>query len=181
MSNKQQPLSKEDISSWEETIKDVEKIPTKEAIERPPIQAQPIRNSIDTRSVYQGNKLQDLQIGEISDLDKKTGNRFKRGEFKIEDRLDLHGYTEDEAWEAVNNFVKNAYIKNFRCILIVTGKGREHPENTDFLTRRGILREKVPTWLNSRELRPLILSISHAQIKDGGEGALYVLLRRKRP
>ena len=174
------PLSEEDIRLWQAELQDVQTIERSEEVERPLPDFVPIRNSIDNSKVYQGQQLQDLQIGEMKDLDKKTAQKFKRGEFKIERRLDLHGYTEDEAWEAVNNFVKNAYIDNLRCILIVTGKGRPHPEDDEIMPRRGILKEKVPQWLNSNILRPLILSVSYSQIKDGGSGALYVLLRRKR-
>ncbi len=180
MKNKQPQISKEDINLWQETIQDVKKTKKKEYIERPLPENISIKNSINLTTVYQGNSLEELPIGGTDNIDKKTAQKFKRGEFKIERRLDLHGYTEDEAWDAVINFVKNAYIDNLRCILIVTGKGNPHPENEDFMQRRGILKEKVPQWLNSRELRPLILSISYSQIKDGGDGALYVLLRRKR-
>lgn len=181
MKKKQPNISEEDLSLWQEATKEVQLLSSKtEEIERPAPILPPIRNSIDNTAVYHGNKLNDLAIGQIADLDRNTATKFKRGEFKIERRLDLHGYTEDEAWEAVINFVKNAYIDNLRCILIVTGKGSPHPEDEDIMPRRGILKEKVPQWLNSRELRPLILSISYSQIKDGGEGALYVLLRRKR-
>lgn len=180
MKKNQPKISKEDLSLWIETTKDIQAIPQAEEIERPTKELPPIRNSIDNTSVYHGNPLQDLAIGQVADIDRNTATKFKRGEFKIERRLDLHGYTEDEAWEAVTNFVKNSYIDNLRCVLIVTGKGKPHPDDEDFVPRRGILKEKVPQWLNSRELRPLILSISYSQIKDGGEGALYILLRRKR-
>ena len=180
MKKNQPKISEEDLNLWHDTTKDVQTMPKADEIKRPMPELPPIRNSIDNTNVYHGNPLKDLAIGQIADIDRNTATKFKRGEFKIERRLDLHGYTEDEAWEAVTNFIKNAYIDSLRCVLIVTGKGRSHPEDEEIMPRRGILKEKVPQWLNSRELRPLILSISYSQIKDGGEGALYVLLRRKR-
>ena len=108
MKNNQPKISKEDLSLWFETTKDIQTIPQTEEIERPTKELPPIRNSIDNSAVYHGNKLNDLAIGQIADLDKNTATKFKRGEFKIERRLDLHGYTEDEAWEAVTN--KNAAV-----------------------------------------------------------------------
>ncbi len=179
---KKQPpkISKEDIDLWQETVQDVQQTKSKEYIEKPLPESIIIRNSINPTSVYQGNPLEELSIGQTNNIDKKTAQKFKRGEFKIERRLDLHGFTENEAWDAVTNFIKNAYLDNLRCVIIVTGKGLSHPDDEDYMPRRGILKEKVPLWLNSKELRPLILSMSYAQVKDGGSGALYVLLRRKR-
>ena len=173
------PLNNEDENFWAEITKDIIKTEQPLLIEKAPPELPPIRNSINPAEVYSGNKLDELTIGTLKDIDRNTAQKFRRGEFRIERRLDLHGYTEDAAWNAVENFVKNAYIENLRCILIVTGKGLSHPED-DIYAKHGIIREKVPQWLNSPQLRPLILSISYAQIKDGGEGALYVLLRRKR-
>lgn len=173
------PLNNEDEDFWAQFTKDIKKTEQPLLIEKAPPELPPIRNSINPSEVYSGNKLDELAIGTLKDIDRNTAQKFRRGEFRIERRLDLHGYTEDAAWNAVENFVKNAYIENLRCILIVTGKGLSHPED-DIFTKHGIIREKVPQWLNSPQLRPLILSISYAQIKDGGEGALYVLLRRKR-
>lgn len=172
-------INEDDEALWNELTQDFQKIEQPILIEKTPPELPPIRNSINTTEVYSGNRLEELQIGELKDIDRNTAQKFRRGEFKIERRLDLHGYTEDAAWHAVENFVKNAYIEGLRCILIVTGKGSSHPED-DIFTKHGIIRERVPVWLNTRQLRPLILSVTHAQIKDGGEGALYVLLRRKR-
>lgn len=171
--------NEEDEALWAELTQSIEKINQPILIEKAPPELPPIRNSINNSEVYSGTKLEDLQIGELKDIDRNTAQKFRRGEFRIERRLDLHGYTEDAAWNAVEAFVKNAYIEGFRCILIVTGKGSSHLDN-DIFTKHGILKERVPVWLNTPQLRPLILSVTHAQIKDGGEGALYVLLRRKR-
>ena len=179
MTKKQLPINKEDELLWNNLTKDITKTKQPKQIEKSPTELPPIRNSINNQLVYSGNRLNPLQIGETTDIDKNTAKRFRHGELKIERRLDLHGYTEDEAWNAVENFVKNAYIDNLRCILIITGKGLPHPED-DIYAKHGIIKEKVPQWLNTPQLRPLILSISYAQIKDGGNGALYVLLRRKR-
>ena len=92
----------------------------------------------------------------------------------------MHGYTEDRAYTAVDDFIKKAYLAQKRCVLIITGKGLAHDDNDDVLAFKGLLKEKVPQWLNTRELRPLILAFRHPDVKLGGSGALYILLRRKR-
>ncbi len=100
--------------------------------------------------------------------------------FRIEAELDLHGCTEDKAFERVIEFVKNAYIDGKRCIAIITGKGLHADNEADVFRNRGVLKERVPQWLNLPEIRPLILAINHPQPKDGGCGVIKILLRRKR-
>ncbi len=91
----------------------------------------------------------------------------------IEARLDLHGMTQAEAHGRLVAFVEGHQAAGRRCVLVVTGKGTWREEG-------GVLRDAVPRWLNEPGLRPRILSFSHAQPKDGGEGALYILLKRLR-
>jgi DNA-nicking Smr family endonuclease len=88
-------------------------------------------------------------------------------------RLDRHGMTQAEAHGRLTAFVEGHQAAGRRCVLVVTGKGTWREEG-------GVLRDAVPRWLNGSELRPRILSFSHAQPKDGGEGALYILLKRIR-
>jgi len=70
-------------------------------------------------------------------------------------------------------FLHRAYERGARCVLVVTGKG-SHREGG------GVLRRDVPHWLHQSGLRSLVLAFHPAQIRDGGDGALYVLLRRRR-
>lgn len=177
--NQPAPPSNEDIDTWSDIIKDVTKTKQPEVIEKPALELPEIRNNIDLSIAYSGEKLGVLNMGTSPNLDRNTAEKFRRGEFKIERRLDLHGLTEDVAFETVENFIKSAYIQGKRCVLIITGKGLPRPDD-DIFTPKGLLREKVPLWLNRSELRPLILSFSHALPKDGGDGALYILLRRQR-
>lgn len=169
-----------DDGAWEEAVRDVHKLP--ETPERPeaPLIIEDIIPSVDYRRAYRGNNLKNLEIGNTDNIDRRTADKFKRGEFPIQKRLDLHGYNEKSAAEAVEEFIKSAYVQGLRCVLIITGKGLKR-ETDDWYESRGIIRERVPQWLNCPELRPLILSFSHALPADGGEGALYILLRRSRP
>jgi DNA-nicking Smr family endonuclease len=104
-------------------------------------------------------------------LDRRTWLRLKRGHVSIEQTLDLHGRTQDEAHGALGRFLAAAQASGCRCVLVVTGKGLESG---------GTLRHMVPRWLNEGANRERIVAFSPAQARHGGTGALYVLLRRRR-
>jgi DNA-nicking Smr family endonuclease len=112
-----------------------------------------------------------LNAGRIADLDKRTGERFKRGEMAIDARIDLHGLTQAEAHDRLQAFLARTASDGKRCVLIVTGKGAGG---------WGVLRDSVPRWLNEPALRRHLLAFAQAQPRHGGAGALYVLLKRKR-
>ena len=113
----------------------------------------------------------DLRLGETSGIDRTSARRMQRGQAPIEDRLDLHGLSQEQAQKKVKAFIGSAVQKNFRHVLIITGKGRDG---------HGILREKVPEWLKDAPLCYHLNAISYAQPKDGGTGALYIRLKRQR-
>ncbi|MBB4286535.1 Smr/MutS family protein [Roseospira goensis] len=115
----------------------------------------------------------EIRPGDGAGIDRRTHDRFRRGRMAIEGRLDLHGMTRERAHQALSVFLHRAYERGARCVLVVTGKGTGREGS-------GVLRRDVPHWLNQGTLRGLVLSFTHAQIRDGGEGALYVLLRRRR-
>ena len=114
----------------------------------------------------------DLRVGEHAGIDKSTRRRFAQGQMEIEARLDLHGATAAQAERRLSGFIDNAVRQGQRCVLVITGKGVEGT---------GVLRRLVPQWLKSPPLAPFVLAISAARPGDGGDGALYVLLRRRRP
>lgn len=180
--SKQQPnKTAEDEDAWAEAIKDVKKIKPQDTPPLAPIKLPEIKKTINLAQAYRGEDLAPLELGRTDNIDANTAKRFKRCEFPIEGNLDLHGYHEEEAREAVFNFVQKSYIENKRCIIIITGKGLSREDSADnFLTPKGKLREYVPLWLNSKELRPLILAYNHPSAKLGGNGAFYILLRRHR-
>ena len=104
-------------------------------------------------------------------LDRRTWLRLKRGQVSIEQTLDLHGRTQEEAHRALGRFLLAAQAAGCRCVLVVTGKGLESG---------GTLRHMVPRWLNEGANRECVVAFSPAQARHGGTGALYVLLRRRR-
>ena len=113
----------------------------------------------------------DFRLGETSGIDRTSARRMQRGQVPIEGRLDLHGLSQEQAKKEVKAFIGSAVQKNFRHVLIITGKGRDG---------HGILRQKVPEWLKDAPLCHHLNAISYAQPKDGGKGALYIRLKRQR-
>ena len=109
-----------------------------------------------------------LQHGDITDLDRRKGQRFKRGQLPIEGRLDLHGMTAAQAHKQLIQSIVFAADDGCRCVLVITGKGS------------GVLNGHVPNWLKQPPLSFHVLALAEARPKDGGSGAFYVLLRRKR-
>ncbi|HUB94550.1 MAG TPA: Smr/MutS family protein [Stellaceae bacterium] len=105
-------------------------------------------------------------------LDRRNARRLRRGETAINARLDLHGLTQDEAHRALTRFVVDSHAAGRRSLLVITGKGTREGE--------GVLHRGAPRWLAEAQLRPLVLAVERAHPRHGGDGALYVLLRRKR-
>lgn len=120
----------------------------------------------------------DLTPGQIAGVARSQAERMKRGRLPIEARLDLHGHRQSEAHRELEAFLARAQATGKRCVLIVTGKGLGKSPSKD---EGGVLRRMVPRWLNEPANRARILAFDQAQPKDGGMGALYVLLKRNRP
>lgn len=121
----------------------------------------------------------------IAEVDRKKLKRLRSGRTEIEGRIDLHGMRQDEAHDALRNFLHRAQGRGWRWVLVITGKGkvltREHhaPFEMHAPRDRGVLKRNVPRWLEEPDLRPLVISFTAAAIEHGGEGALYVHLRKR--
>jgi DNA-nicking Smr family endonuclease len=113
-------------------------------------------------------------------LDRQTARRLERGAVAVEARLDLHGMRQREAHAALRKFLKWARSKHYRHVLVITGKGAAPDLGRPFYEEdtRGVLRSAVPHWLAAPDLAPLIVSFAEAPRRLGGEGALYVRLRK---
>ena len=107
-------------------------------------------------------------------LDSQATRKMRRGKIKVQARLDLHGMIQSEAHSSLLEFLGRAYDSGKKTVLVITGKGLT--ENGEI----GILRQAVPKWLNEQPMRTWVRGFNHAVPTDGGTGALYVLLRRKR-
>ena len=113
----------------------------------------------------------DLRVGETAGIDGGTQKRLFRGDVKIDARLDLHGFNAAQAERKLSQFLSQARLSGYRCILVITGKG---------VRGEGVLRSSVPDWLKRPPLSDMVLAMAQAKPSDGGAGALYVLLRRQR-
>jgi DNA-nicking Smr family endonuclease len=111
---------------------------------------------------------------ELTSLSRRARQRVARGRDAIDARFDLHGLTQAEAHSALTRFLRSASDRGARLVLIITGKGRAGD------SQRGVLRRQVPYWLALPELRELVIGFEEAHGAHGGEGALYVRLRRQR-
>ncbi len=119
-----------------------------------------------------------LRMGEYAGIDRNTAERFRRGRMTIDARLDLHGMTQEQAYLTLTAFLKHSHEKGRRCVLVITGKGT--PRSPRHGAAAGILKAALPLWLNDPGIRPYLLVYDIAQPKDGGDGAFYLLLKRKR-
>jgi DNA-nicking Smr family endonuclease len=115
----------------------------------------------------------------LAPLDRRLKQRVARGSAPIDAWLDLHGYTQARAHAALLAFLQRAQRDGARVALVVTGKGsgRADPLGSN---ERGVLKRQVPIWLGLPEFRSLVVGFEAAHIGHGGEGALYVRLRRQR-
>ncbi len=125
-----------------------------------------------------------LITGHVADMDRSTADKLRRGRLEIEGRLDLHGMTAAQAQAAVGRFIAASHHLGRRCVLIITGKGMRSRAAAPWLRAEegedGVLRSGLPRWLNEPALRPLVLAVTPAQPQHGGQGAVYVMLKRFR-
>jgi DNA-nicking Smr family endonuclease len=112
----------------------------------------------------------------LAPLGRRERSQLSRGRKEIDARLDLHGMTQNHAHQALAGFLQRAHRDGLTFVLIITGKGRSVGSESE----RGVLRRQVPHWLSLPEFRTLVVGFEEAHIGHGGEGALYVRIRRSR-
>ena len=118
-------------------------------------------------------RLSKPSVPPLAPLGKRERAKLSRGRSEIEARLDLHGMTQMRAHRALSGFLQRAHHDGLTFVLVITGKGRSGGES-------GVLRRQVPEWLSLPEFRSLVVGFEEAGIGHGGEGALYVRIRRAR-
>jgi len=96
--------------------------------------------------------------------------RLQRGRDALVARIDLHGLNQEAARAALTAFIRRAVDEGWRSALVITGKG---------VSGDGVLRRRVPDWLADPPIREYVAGVSEAHRRHGGEGALYVALKRK--
>jgi DNA-nicking Smr family endonuclease len=111
----------------------------------------------------------------LAPIGRRERSHLSRGRKEIDARLDLHGMTQMRAHRALFGFLQRAHHDGLTFVLVITGKGKVGAES-----ERGVLRRQVPQWLGLPEFRALVVGFEEAHIGHGGEGALYVRVRRAR-
>lgn len=181
------PLDPEEAALFEQSLADARKLeltrqggkrkaekrarPEPAAQVAKPVTARPAPVPVSAPPEITPPRPQPLEAGAAIGLDRRLAERLKRGQLPIEARLDLHGHTLNDAHTELESFILRAANAGRRCVLIVTGKG---------LAGGGALKREVPRWLNLPALRAEVLAFAPAQPKHGGDGALYVLIKRRR-
>ena len=183
--------NKGDLDFWLQAISDVtplrdkrsigkKKITSRKNIKKYPTKPNPIKLKYQLHTPRASSqKIQQTANpvrGKIPGLDRRTSENLRRGKIKIEGVLDLHGYDYYDAKNLVEQFIEDSYFSNKKCVLVITGKG----DRGSFGESLGILKKSFPIWINEESLQNMVLSFSVARPKDGGSGAFYVLLRRKK-
>lgn len=112
----------------------------------------------------------------LAPISRRLRQRIARGTEEIGARLDLHGLTQREAFAALLRFLVRAQAQGATNVLVITGKGST---DGDYGSERGVLKRQVPHWLRQPEFREFILGFEDAHRAHGGEGALYIRLRRR--
>ena len=132
---------------------------------------------------------------DISDKDRKDWEDFVSSKQKLFDKdnkkqtriylesrsIDLHGYTLEEANQAVETFINKSYLENVKKLIIVTGKGlHSQNEKNPYLSKNlSILKYSIPEFIKGNQnLMKKIIEIKDADIKDGGSGSFYVYLKK---
>lgn len=106
-----------------------------------------------------------------TEIDSRTFSKIKRGRLDVDAKLDLHGMRQAEAQRSLTVFLRRCQANGARIAIIVTGKGLTRDEG-------GVLRRVVPMWLEAPNLRDVVVGFGEAARHHGGEGALYVRIRR---
>jgi DNA-nicking Smr family endonuclease len=112
-------------------------------------------------------------------LERRTRQRLARGQQAIDGAIDLHGLRQAEAHRALLAFLHQAHHAGWQIVIVITGKGGGGP-GPDGEVERGVLRRMVPHWLADPGLRRIVLGFEEAARGHGGQGALYVRIRRLR-
>jgi DNA-nicking Smr family endonuclease len=116
-----------------------------------------------------GERLEGLATG----IDRKHLDRLKAGRVEVEYDIDLHGLGERDARYAVRHALEECFEAGGRCLLVVHGRGKGSELGP-------VLKESLVEWLTAPPAGRRVMAFSSARPEDGGAGATYVLLRRRR-
>ena len=170
-------ISNKDKQDWENFLKNKKKEPNKDFVKK--------------------KFLSDKKTIEISDKDKQDWENFLKNKEKMPNKdfvnkknikrekikkIDLHGYTIEEANKTVEQFIQKCFDESVTKIIVITGKGlrSKNTENPYLSKDLSILKYSVPEFIESnKNLLKVIIETTDAKIEDGGGGAFYIYLKNK--
>ncbi len=133
-----------------------------------------LRKLVDGQSRFSIHETDEAISGLAEGVDPQLLDRLKAGEFSIQDHLDLHGLSRQEARPRVEAFLSRALGHGMRCVLIIHGRGHRSKD------KKPVLKPALKNWFLRSGLRKSILAFCTARVCDGGAGAIYVLLKKSR-
>jgi DNA-nicking Smr family endonuclease len=175
-------LSEEERTLWESVAKQVKPLRKRHRAPKPPVASPETEVKVTPKPVASPKPPAPPIISPsrpepppLAPIGRRERSHLSRGRKEIDARLDLHGMTQTRAHRALFGFLQRAHHDGLTFVLIITGKGKMGSES-----ERGVLRRQVPQWLSLPEFRSLVVGFEEAHIGHGGEGALYVRVRRSR-
>ena len=176
-------LSEEEHALWESVAKQTKPLRKKPRLTKPSVASPHVempataKPSPPARPVPSAkiSRLPKPEAPPLAPLGRRERSHLARGRKEIDARIDLHGMTQTRAHRALSGFLQRAHSEGLTFVLVITGKGRMGAES-----ERGVLRRQVPQWLSLPEFRSLVVGFEEAHVGHGGEGALYVRIRRSR-
>lgn len=161
------PLKPEEQRIWSMVAATVHPLQGRDAPKKPMPQTLDAAARIEPRRVAEtSQRLREALEG----IEPNRRHRIAREREEIGGRIDLHGLTQDRARAALEVFLGRAFGEGWRAVLVITGKGVQGD---------GVLKRRVPDWLGAPHLAHIVAGISEAHKRHGGEGALYVALKRR--
>ena len=134
--------------------------------------AKALRDVLEGRVEFALRHTDEYMEGFVVGVDPLVLARLKNGQYSPEGHVDLHGMNARQAYDALVFFIKNAYQRGLRAVVVVTGRGRNSPDGI------GVLRGMLQRWLCRDPFKRVVLAFCTAKPEDGGPGAAYVLLRK---
>ena len=175
-------LSEEDRALWESVAKQIKPLRKRHRVAKPaaPPEAEisvTVKSTISPKHVAPARIVLPAkpEPPPLAPIGRRERSHLSRGRKEIDARLDLHGMTQTRAHRALFGFLQRAHGDGLTFVLVITGKGKIGAES-----ERGVLRRQVPQWLSLPEFRSLVVGFEEAHVGHGGEGALYVRVRRAR-
>jgi DNA-nicking Smr family endonuclease len=108
----------------------------------------------------------------VPSFDANVMQRLRKGQFQIDSEIDLHGLTSEVAKKKLEEFLLKCRENKRRCVLVITGKGLHSADSIP------VLKQGIQLWLTRGRMAQWVLGFTSAQPKDGGTGAVYVLLKK---